>query len=168
MEPLFQNRYVRDKDTAKALYGYLVFRRPISIVMHCLQAFIFLLFLTNWILRKDTTFFLLLFLVVLYYLMRILLYFNMTKNLLKRDKELNKGMPVEVQVDVTEEGIIGRTATSVNEIPYTSIKKVYRTKKMFLLQTNAKLVIDLPVATFTKGTAEDFAAYLRGKGYKVK
>ncbi len=168
MEPIFQNRYVRDKDTVKALYRFILFKSPSAIAIQILLALDFLLILSEWTFRNDTTLILFLLLIPFYYLMRILAYFNMTNNLIRRDKEVNKGMPVEVQIDVTEDSLIGTTSAGVNEIPFTSVKKVYRTKKMILLKTKAKQVFLLRADSFTKGTAEDFAAFLRSKGYKVK
>ena len=50
------------------------------------------------------------------------------------------------------------------ELPYDKVKKIAQTKSLIILRSQANFWYILPKNTFTKGTAEEFLAFLKSKG----
>jgi len=88
--------------------------------------------------------------------------------MVKRDAEVH-GKEISVETIVTD-AFIQNTATTgaVNKLEYDKIRNVVQTKNLILLRSKANLIYIFRKDTFTKGTKDDFIAFLKVKGFKVK
>lgn len=158
MDTLFENNYTRCDKDVKALYKYVFFQNPAFLVIDLYFAAAFVYGVVNLIRHTDSTFWLIC--LPIAYLYQFLMYRFSVSSDLKKGLELNGGKPMEVHIEITEEGI--------NNMPYTVIRKAIQTKNYIFLRTNAKMYFILRKNAFTKGTSEEFKAFLRSKGYKIK
>ena len=82
------------------------------------------------------------------------------------------GGEVTVRTEVTDtymqQIIDNSTSGAVNKMELSSIKKVVQTKNLILVFTKARLVWILRKDTFGDRSKEEFLAFLRGKGLKIK
>ncbi len=167
MEILFQNTYTRNKALLKEVYQLYYFKRKIIIA---LDIFFLLAFLGNLVIAVfEKTYNWEAWIVSLvFFFVQFFCYFRAVKTIIARDKELH-GKEIEVQTVVTDEGIKITTSTgTTNHIDFAKIKKVYQTKNLILLQTQAKLVCIFRKESFSVGDKDSFLAFLRSKGISVK
>lgn len=166
MEPLFENRYIRDRSLMKDFYRRSMLMSPAAIILYlaclyCLWNTIEILYLADFFYPG----YLLLAVFVLG-----LVWFGYRRNVnltLKRDLELNNGQPIAQHIVVTEQGFTAHGINGSQEVTFNTIKKVRKTRKLILLITNARLVWVFPKASFTRGTPDEFLAFLKTKGFKV-
>ncbi|MBE6727073.1 MAG: hypothetical protein E7562_00320 [Ruminococcaceae bacterium] len=167
MKILFKNSYVRNKDLAKEIYRYYYFQRKWLVVFYIL---IFISFIANiliTIFEKTYNLSVLIF-VPLYFLFRLYCYFRQVNTMVKRDDEIH-GKEISVETIVTNE-YIQNTATTgaVNKLEYDKISNAVQTKNLILLRSKANLIYIFRKDTFEKGTTDEFIAFLRTKGVKIK
>ncbi len=168
MNILFENSYIRDKDFAKEMYGFIFFRRNYLFVVYIILVISFIINLILLITEGAVASWFVFVFVPFFILLRLFTYFQSIKLLLKRDNELSGG-PFEVKSIVTEDFIEHTSSTGgVNRLEYNKIKKCNQTKNLILLQSDAKLIYVFTKDGFSVGTSEDFLAFLRNKGIKVK
>ncbi len=167
MNILFENSYIRNKDLAKELYGYIFFRRNYLFVAYIVLLVSFIINLILLITTGSANWFVFVF-VPFFLLLRLFTYFQSIKLMVKRDSELSGG-PVEVKTIVTEEFIQHTNSTGgVNKLEYDKIKKCNQTKNLILLQSDAKLIYVFRKDAFSIGSCDAFVEFLRSKGIKVK
>jgi len=167
MEILFENSYIRNKELAKELYGYIYFRRNYIFVAYIVLLISFIINLILLITTGSANWFVFIF-VPLFLLLRLFTYLQAIKLMLKRDSEVCGGL-FEVKSIVTEDFIEYTSTTGgVNRLEYNKIKKCNQTKNLILLQSDAKLIYVFPKNGFSVGTPEGFLIFLRNKGIKVK
>lgn len=166
METLFENKYVRDESIMKEVYQYFYFKRPLYLILDTIIGLVFVANLAMWLSGNGINYVILL-AVPLFILVRFIIYRGAVDMLMKQDKDMYKGKPVKVQNYVTEHGIKTVIFKGVNNILYHNIKKVIQTKHLIVLcaQNNAMYVFKQD--SFTKGTMEEFVAFLKEKGLKV-
>ena len=93
-----------------------------------------------------------------------------TKTLLARNRELNHGNDILLQIFVTENSIITKSPADNSSIEFdiSSMKKASYSKNYIYLLTKAKSAIVFDISNFSKGTPEELLEFLRQKGVKVK
>lgn len=167
MNILFENTYIRNKELAKELYGYIFFRRNYLFVAYIVLLISFIINLLSFITTGATNWFVFIF-VPFFLLLRLFTYFQSIKLMVKRDNEVNGG-PVEVKTLVTDDFIVHTTSTGgVNKLEYNKFKKCNQTKNLILLQSDAKLIYVFKKDGFSVGNCDEFLDFLRNKGIKVK
>ena len=147
MNILFENSYIRNKDLAKEMYGYIFFRRNYLFVAYIVLLISFIINLILLITTRSTNWFVFIF-VPFFLLLRIFTYFQSIKLMVKRDNEVNGG--------------------GVNKLEYNKFKKCNQTKNLILLQSDAKLIYVFRKDGFSVGSCDEFFDFLRNKGIKVK
>jgi len=166
MEPLFElkDRF-SEKDTS-IIYSYIYFWRPARIVLNILLILyvaILALIVSNGILFFVAV-------MVIYYLWMYFLYRRDIKRSVLARKELyGDQYDAESTVIFTDE--MGRSAADGREgimIRYDTIKRVLSLKKHILIHSKAGNVFLFRKDSFTVGTAEEFLAFLKSKGVKVR
>ncbi|MBQ9112009.1 MAG: YcxB family protein [Clostridia bacterium] len=167
METLFENRYIRTPEIIKEIYRHYYFKRPLIIVFDILFAISFISNLLCLIIENTctvSTFFVL----PVFFLFQVIMYMKTTKTVLKRDTEVNGGKLMEAVTVVTHECVQSTASTGgVSRILFTQIKNTIKTKNLILLCTDAKMIYILPKSAFTKGTSDEFIAFMKSKGVKI-
>lgn len=165
MEKLFENKYTRDKQWAKDVYGYMYLRRPIMIVLNSIFALYLLIGIYNSIVAGVVNWVYILWPIV-YCAFTVWLYSMNVRAVIKRDLE-SHGTPVEDIVTVSEDKIrLSHSTGAEYHLNYCDIKKVVQTKKYIYLLSKAKLIYSVKRDAFTIGDAATFLAFLKTKGLK--
>ena len=87
--------------------------------------------------------------------------------MVKRDIEVH-GKEISVETIVTDDFIQNKASTgAVNKLELNRIKNAAQTKNLILLRSKANLIFIFRKDTFTKGSKDDFIAFLKTKGIKV-
>ncbi len=167
MEILFENKYTRNKEWAKDVYGYMYFRRPIIIVLYILFAIYMFLGIYNSITYNIVNWTYIL-IPIIWCVFGAFLYKRNVNTVIKRDLELH-GKEIEVTVTVTE-NIIKQSQSTGSEfqLNYSDIKKVVQTKKYLYLWSKTNLLYSFKRSSFSCGNADEFLLFLKNKGVKVK
>jgi energy-coupling factor transporter transmembrane protein EcfT len=166
MNILFENNHTRTKELAKEIYRHYFFKRPLYVVVDIIFG---LAFIANMVSLALGRYYInsVLFIVPLFIAFQFYLCFISVKAMVKRDNEVNSDKPIHMDTIVTDEFIRNMASTgSVYEIPYSKIKKAMQTKNLVLLWSKANLIYIFHKDTFTKGSAVEFVAFLRDKGFK--
>ena len=167
MEPIFENKYIRDKETAKEISAFLYLKRPLSIAVGILCALCFAVHLTFFILGYEYSV-LGFILLPSYIAYKLYCYFVSKNSFIKRDAEVSKG-DIVITTRVYEDHItVTASNGSVVELEYDKIKKISVTKNYILMLSQARLLFILKKDGFTKGKFEDFTAFIKSKGIKTK
>ena len=169
MEPLFELRYSKDPhntEYTEEIYRRLLFNVPfIAIVVF--TSFTFIVSVTAQGVTKTDVF--LLCAIVFLIAVRVSNYFRIIKLSQKRYIELYGDVVNDITITVTEDVI--RFCSSVTEdieLKFSNVKKVFRTKHLVVFRSDAKIMYNLRLDSFTKGTPEEFILFLNSKGFKVK
>ena len=165
MEPLFENRHIRDEAMFREFFRRTQLLSPVYILSYLCCGYLLFNFVFVWIAFGYFEPYLPLFatgLLGFYWL----LYRRNIKLTMNRELEMSNGKPLEQRLVVTENCFIGYAPTSSMEIPFDNVKKVRQSKNLILVCTKAKQAFVFPKATFTKGTPEEFLAFLKSKGIK--
>lgn len=162
-EILFEGTHTRDKAFYKELGTYLVFQRPIVLIMHLVVLLTVVWGFCNGVTNKGV-----MVVVATFYALFIFVMYNNYVNLsYKRQMEQSNGISVEITVTVTDTHIthIGSLGGNVS-IDISTIKRVNKSKNYIIMisKTNQMYIIDK--RKFTKGTPEELVAFLKGKGVK--
>ncbi len=167
MEILFENKYVKNREWAKDVFGYINFRRPLIIVFDIYFFLCIILGIVDIIVDKNINVYLFI-LPIVWMFLQVFIYIKNVNITLKRDLEMH-GKPVEITVTITDENITTVQSTgSEIHLNYADVKKAFQTKKYIYLQTKASLLCSFKKAGFSIGNEEDFLKFLRNKGIKIK
>lgn len=169
MEILFKNKFIRNKEMAKEIYGYYYFKRKFSMItliligVFAIENFVF--FILNPSFDLPIVAFSVAVFVVAF---RIYCYIYQVKTLVKRDMETN-GQEVEIDVYVTQDYIqLTVSSGGITKIEYDKFKSAVQTKNLIFLRSKANLLYIFKKDSFEVGTVEDFVGFLKSKGIKVK
>ena len=167
MEILFENSYVRNKELAKEIYRYYYFQRKWLVVCYALLLLSFLGNTFISIFEKTYNWGVFIF-VPAFFLFQLFCYSRQVNSMIKRDDEVH-GKEISVKTIITDEFIQNTASTgAVNKLEYDKIRNAAQTKNLILLRSKANLIYIFRKDTFTKGTKDDFIAFLKVKGVKVK
>ncbi len=167
MESLFENSYIKNREWAKDVFGYINFRRPLIIVFDIYFFLCIILGIVDIIVDKNINVYLFI-LPIVWIFLQVFIYIKNVNITLKRDLEMH-GKPVEITVTITDENITTVQSTgSEIHLNYTDIKKAFQTKKYIYLQTKTNLLCSFKKDGFSIGNAAEFLEFLRNKGVKIK
>lgn len=167
METLFENSYIKNREWAKDVFGYINFRRPLIIVFDIFFFLYIVLGIIDIIVDKNINVYLFI-LPIVWIFLQVFIYIKNVNVTLKRDLEMH-GKPVEVTVIVTDENITTVQSTgSKIHLNYADVKKAFQTKKYIYLQTKTNLLCSFNKDGFSIGNEEDFLIFLKNKGIKIK
>ncbi len=164
MEPKFESKYTRTKELFTSYY-LTHFFSPLNIALFlsgiCLYVEI-LIFSYNIV----YVFLMAVFLAV--FALRFITCFANSKLVIKRDMEMNGGLPVEACVTLNDEKLDLTTPLSTLTFEYKNIKRIVENKKLIVLVTKANSAIVLPKDSFTLGTPDALLPFLEQKGIHRK
>ena len=166
MEAIFENVCVRNREVTKEIYGYYFFRRNGVVVAYVILG---LLFLTNLVMffhdRESYSWGLFVF-IFLFFVFQISRYYNTVKTTVMRFEEIGQ---ILIKTTVTDECVcITAPDGASGKLEYCNVNKAIQTKNLIILETKAKLFYVFAKDGFTKGSKEDFVAFLQSKGIKIK
>lgn len=170
MEPLFENKYVKDSVMYKEYYSYYFFKRPILIVCDVILAVFLIQSLIHFIIYGLSTLNLYIVIGAVFAVsFQFINYYRFNSLAVKRDKEMSGGKTIENHFTVTDDSIkLIASNGAMGELDYSSIKNVICTKNFIVVQSKARLGYIFKKDGFIKGNAESFIKFLTSKGIKVK
>ena len=168
MEILFENSYVRNKELAKEIYRFCYFQRKGMVICYILLSLSFVANILISVFEKTYDWSVFLSLPVIIFFVQLYCYFRQVNAMLKRDSEVH-GREISVDTIVTDEFIQNTASTgAVNKLEFNKIRSATQTKNLILLRSKANLIYIFRKDTFTKGSKDEFIAFLSAKGIKVK
>ena len=166
MEPLFENTHTQDKSFYKEIYGYFYLRRPVAIGFYVFSAVGFLIHLPLAISGRDQSIGFMALAIALP-LINLILYFRHIRLSARRNNEISSE-PISVSTFVHENSLeLTASNGSTINIELSKIRSAVQTKNYIVLRSDARLLYSFHKDGFTKGTKEDFLAFLKGKGIKI-
>ena len=161
MEILFENTYTRTEASAKEIFRYFFFKRKLLIALG-------VLFLLTLILNAYAGDWMIVIMLCVFFVLFFAFGYSRNVNLIiRRDEEISPN-PITVSTVVTDGYIQPSTSLgSVYKIYFRDIKQAAQTKNYILLTTKAMQILAFRKAGFSKGTPEEFIAFLRTKGLKI-
>lgn len=167
-EIMFVNEYARSKETAKEIYGYWCFKRPVSIFGYValgLYISMYLLSMRLGVVPNETTTILTFFLVA-FYPMQYLVYVS---RFLNQDKIINHGNPIRAYIVILDDKIfLGHNEDKDQYISIFDTKYAYGTKNYLVLVLKNRMLLILRKDGFTTGSLDGFLSHLTDKGIKIK
>lgn len=169
MEIRFENRYIRDQQTAKEIYKYWYLRRPIFIALYVILALYVPACILGIIFDFDNAreFIAPTVMTLLMPLLMFISYRSQVSTMVKRDGEMAQGGEVVCEVSVCDEEFAVTSLGSRTAIKMYNAKKAYITKNYIVVLTAARLMVILKKDGFTLGDADSFISFLREKGIKI-
>lgn len=169
MEILFENKFVRDESTAKEIYGYWYFRKPLMIAVYVALGFYALSCILGFILDFDSARESMpVFAMILFFVAFVLIsYRSQVKAMIQRDKEMSGGEPLCCTVSVSSEEITLSTLESRSPVSMSNVKSAFLTKNYIVVITKARLMFILKKDSFTMGDTASFIAFLKEKGIRL-
>lgn len=170
METLFENKYARDKSTAKEIYGYWFFKKPLMIFVYVMLGVYALSCILGFIFDPEGAGELVLPFILLVFCCAAMLisYLSQVKNMVRRDAEMAKGGELLCEVSVSDSEITFSALESRQSVSLEKIKYAFATKNYISVVTEARLMYILKKDSFTLGDAERFIAFLKEKQIKIK
>lgn len=167
---LFINEYTRNEETAKEIYGFWFFKRPLMRVLFWYFAVCAVLGVANVIFNPFWSIESLLFVLYLaiYCGLMYFCYRSQVKTMVKRDVEMSGGRDLICTTTVCDDGISVESLDSKQTYSWEIIKFAFITKSYIILVTKARLMFIFKKDSFTLGDADGFLAYLKNRGIKVK
>ena len=170
MESLFCNKFVRDEDTAKEVYVYWYFKRPLLIVVYSIIALYSLACILGFILDFDSAKEALGVFVmgVFVFVLMIVSYHSQVKAMVQRDKEMSGGKPLCCEISVSDDEMTLTALESRSPVSVSNLKSAFITKNYIVVITKARLMFIFKKDAFTQGDAEGLIAFLKEKGVKTE
>lgn len=166
MEVLFENEFSDSKQLYSDLLFYYYFMQPRRLILNGLLTFLFLFCV---ILFENPILKILMAVLIVFYWVITLFRFSRDKKIrYMQELEINNGEPAKKRFSVTENSIETLNITSGGEriIPLAEVKRVVKTKHFYFIVTKSLMLYPFSKDHFTKGTAEEFLAFFRNRGYK--
>ena len=131
MEILFKNSYIKNREWAKDVFGYINFRRPLIIVFDIYFFLCIVLGIVNIILAKNINVYLFI-LPIVWIFFQVFIYIKNVNITLKRDLEMH-GKPIEVTAIVTDEDItmVQSTGSEIH-LNYADVKKYFKRRNTYI------------------------------------
>ena len=172
-ENLFEYRHDFDEEYAKKVIKYKLFKTPGRVIILIIEVLIVL-----WLLSMAIHFTILgagesvvkLWIPAVGYLVFLVVYtvfgYKRALSLTRRQlSELYGDRTVTMEVSVTESDIFwtDNASNSENSVAIDSVVKITESGELIILKTRARITITLSRVGFTKGTPEEFVAFMRAK-----
>ncbi len=170
MEIRFKNKYIRDKSTAKNIYGYWFFKRPIIIVVYVLIFLNALSCTLGFVFDPEGASELVAPFAFLVFSCALIItsYFSQIKTMVKRDEEMAGGRELICETRVTDSEITTESLGNESTLGLEGIRYAFVTSEYIILVTKAKRMFIFKKDGFTVGDSESFIAFLRENSIKVK
>lgn len=170
MEKRFENKYVRDENTAKEIYKYWFFKKPTMVAMYVILAvYTFFCILGLSFDFADAREFILPFICALMIpVLMTVSYRSQVKTMANRDKEMANGGELLCEISVNDNEFTVAYFEGRNSIAMDNVKYAFQTKSYIAVITKARLMVILKKDSFTVGDADSFIAFLKEKVIKVK
>ena len=166
----FVNEYTRDEGCTKEIYKFWFFKRPLIRILFWYFASMELLALVNilfnpiwsteWILVGSYFF---IFCGLMYFAYRA-----QVRAVVKRDRELAAGRELVCTTEISDSEITIFALDSKQTLSFDIMKYAFLTKSYIVLVTRAKHMIIFKKDGFAKGSCDEFVAYLKARGIKIK
>lgn len=171
-EKLFEYRLTANDDYIRRMYRYLVFTRPPRLILYGVFGVLWIAFIviaivftvkgldngSIWVSISAYT---------LFFAIMPLNYFVLVSTRKKQLREMHGGAYPEDCGYFTESALhIGVNGAEMTTTLYDQIRKCVVRKDAVVLTTKARMLYYLDRTGFTKGTPEELAAFLHGKGVK--
>lgn len=166
----FVNSFTRDKSTAKEIYGWWYYKRPVFVAFYIIMAIYLFSFILGFILSPGEmlgdlpVLFFILFGIFIFNLS----YFSQVRAMVKRDAEMSGGRELLSTVTVSDSEAVVISFESRTAISLENMRYAFTTKNYIVLVTKARLMMILKKDSFTQGDTEGFISFLQSKGIKVK
>jgi hypothetical protein len=102
------------------------------------------------------------------FVLMIVSYHSQVKAMVQRDKEMSGGKPLCCEISVSENEITLSALESRSSVAMSNIKSAFETENYIVVLTKARLMFIFKKDSFTKGNLDDFIAFLKERGIKVK
>ena len=170
MELRFENEFVRDESTAKEIYGYWYFKKPLMIAVYVALGFYFLSCILGLILDFESTkeSMPILAMIVFFAVFIFISYRSQVRAMIQRDKEMSGGEPLCCKISVSDEVMTLTALESSSPISLGNLKSAFMTENYIVVLTKARLMFIFKKDSFTLGDTESFVAFLKEKDVKVK
>ena len=170
MEARFKNKFVRDEDTAKEIYKYWYFKKPLMVVVYVILGAYALSCILGFIIDFNSAKEAMpIFAMIVFFTAFIFIsYRSQVKAMVQRDKEMSGGEALCCEISVSDDEITLSTLESRSPVSMSNLKSAFITKNYVVVITKARLMFILKKDSFTIGDTESFVAFLREKGIKVK
>lgn len=167
---LFENKFVREKETIKEIYKHWFFGRPVMICVYVLLC-VYALSISLGLIFDPANAgeFLVPFVLLIFTgILMLISYHSQVKTMNLRDEELSGGRELLCEISVTEGEIVHSVLENRQSVSMASIKYAFITKNYVVVVSKAQMMYILKKDSFTVGDAEGFISFLRGKGVKIK
>ena len=170
MDSRFENEFVRDEQTAKEVYRYWYFKKPVLVAVYVVLALYAISCIIGFIVDFDGAreyipiFAMICFVVAL----MIVSYRSQVKAMVQRDKELSHGESLCCKISVSDEEIVLSALDNRSPVSISNVKSAFMTKNYIVVLTKARLMFILKKNSFTLGDCDGFISFLQEKGIKVK
>ena len=169
-ETLFENKYVRDKGTAKEIYRHQFFSSKIMLIANVIAALYGIAIIFGLIFDfRDAKGYL--FQLVLLFIYAGVLYYSydaQVKTQVARDSEITGGADFVCSLSVTDEEIRIENPVGAQSLSISELKYAFLTKSYIALVSNAKFMYLFKKDSFSKGDADSFIAFLKDRELKFK
>ena len=170
METRFKNKFVRDENTAKEIYGYWYFKKPLMVVVDAVLApyslSCILGFIVDFESAKES---MPIFIMILLFAVFIFIsYRSQVKAFVQRDKEMSGGEPICCEISVSDDEMTLTALESRSPVSVSNLKSAFITKNYIVVITKARLMFIFKKDAFTQGDAEGLIAFLKEKGVKTE
>ena len=169
-DPLFENKYVRDLNTAKEVYFHHFFGTRVMIIANVIAglyaAFVLLGVITD--LKNAGGYVPQLILLFVYAGVMIYAYDAQVKTQVARDKEVAGGEDFVCSLTVTDREVSVTNPIGTQLVGLEELKYAFLTKSYICVVTNAKYMYLFKKDSFSKGSADELVAFFKGRGVKFR
>ena len=173
-EILFENEYAYSHNMIREFSFYMFFKQKRKLVLSVLFALVGVLSLAILSLQiaffksVNPLFLVLLMIAIAYFVFVIWCYRTSVRLSDQKTKEIDLNEHHLNLHSITQNTIFHTFTEKKHEISFDQISKVILTKSFIYLPTKQGICMILKKDGFTKGTYQDFCAFLRAKGFQVK
>lgn len=170
MDIRFENEFVRDEQTAKEIYGYWYFKKPIMIAMYVILGIYSLSCILGFIVDFESAKEAMPIFVMIIFVVALMLfsYRSQVKAMVQRDKEMSGGNPLNCRISVSDDEITLSTLENRTPVSMSNLNGAFVTKNYIVVITKARLMFIFKKDSFTVGNSDGFIAFLKEKNIKIK
>lgn len=172
MDAQFENQYIISEQVYDEYFAYFYFKKPAAIAgiivsLVALAAAIWVCFLLGRVGILPIIAFIL---IALFFILQIAGYFRARKLYYRLDLEDNGGRPVEIRVLATPECLLSFRVPDgeENRMEYGEIKQRIETRNLLILLAPKARPFVFDKNHFTKGSFDEFKAFLEAKTVKKR
>ncbi len=169
-EPLFENKFVRDLNTAKEVYLHHFFGTRFMIIANAIAGLYGVAILAGLITDFQNARGYIPQVILLFIYIAVMVYaYNASVNTqVARDKEIADGSDFICSLTVTDSEITITNPVGTQSVRLDGLRYAFLTKSYIALVTDAKYMYLFKKDSFSKGSADEFVAFLKNKGLKFK